>query len=162
MIRRGKVRFARSSRVPSFFKMAAAWWKTPEDPFIFSSLSIDMTRALDRIRHHQEATGEKITITHLCTKALAMAYQRYPQINTKIEGSRIYSRKSIDFMILVSTESGDELSGIKLNDADRKTVSEIALEIREGSAKVRENEGRPTRPPRTSSVIAPSPSRDGS
>ncbi len=141
MIRRGKVRFARSSRVPSFFKMAAAWWKTPEDPFIFSSLSIDMTRALDRIRHHQEATGEKITITHLCTKALAMAYQRYPQINTKIEGSRIYSRKSIDFMILVSTESGDELSGIKLNDADRKTVSEIALEIREGSAKVRENEG---------------------
>lgn len=37
MLRRGKVRFSKVKRVPSFFKMANAMWKNPEEPFIFDS-----------------------------------------------------------------------------------------------------------------------------
>jgi hypothetical protein len=136
-----KVRFRRSKRVPTFFKMAAAMWRTPDEPFIFSSLSIDMSNALAWIKSHQERTGEKITITHLCTKALAMAYRKIPQINAKVESNRIYRRKTVDFQILVSTKSGDELSGIKLKDADKKTISEIAREIQEGATAVRNDRG---------------------
>lgn len=141
MVRRGKSRFSREKRVPSFFKMANAMWKEPEEPFIFSSLNIDMSRTLAWMKSHRERTGEKITVTHLCTKALAMAYRKYPKLNAKVEANRIYRRETVDFQILVSTESGDELSGIKLNDVDRKTVSEIAHEIREGAQAVRSNHG---------------------
>ncbi len=141
MLRMGKVRFSKAKKVPTFFKMAAAMWKTPEEPFIFSSLSIDMSNALALIKSHQKRTGEKITITHLCTKALAMAYRKYPQINAKVESNRIYRRKTVDFQILVSTKSGDELSGIKLKDVDEKTISEIAREIQEGAMAVRNDHG---------------------
>jgi hypothetical protein len=141
MLRMGKVRFSKAKKVPTFFKMAAAMWKTPEEPFIFSSLNIDMSNSLAWIKSHQERTGEKITITHLCTKALAMAYRKYPQINAKVEADKIYRRKTVDFQILVSTKSGDELSGIKLKDVDQKTVSEIAREIREGAMAARNNHG---------------------
>ncbi len=141
MLRMGKDRFSKVKKVPSFFKMANAMWKTPEEPFIFSSLSIDMSNALAWIKSHKKHTGEKITVTHLCTKALAMAYRKYPQVNAKVEANKIYRRKTVDFQILVSTESGDELSGIKLKDADQKTISEIAREIREGAMAVRNNQG---------------------
>lgn len=141
MLRKGKARFTREKNIPSFFKMATAMWKAPEEPFIFSSLNIDASRALSWIKAHRERTGEKITINHLCTKALALAYRKYPKINAKVEGSRIYKRKTVDFQILVSTESGDELSGIKLTDVDTKTVSQIAREVREGAEAVRENRG---------------------
>ena len=136
-----KDRFIKAKKVPSFFKMAAAMWKTPEEPFIFSSLNIDMSNALAWIKSRRERTGERITITNLCTKALAMAYQKYPQINAKVESNKIYRRKTVDFQILVSTESGDELSGIKLKDADKKSISEIAREIRDGATAVRNNQG---------------------
>lgn len=141
MLRMGKNRFSKAKKVPSFFKMANAMWKTPEEPFIFSSLSVDMSNAMAWIKTHKKRTGEKITITHLCTKALAMAYREYPQINAKVEANKIYRRKTVDFQILVSMESGDELSGIKLKDADQKTISEIAREIREGAMAVRSNQG---------------------
>jgi pyruvate dehydrogenase E2 component (dihydrolipoamide acetyltransferase) len=141
MFKMGKDRFSKVKRVPSFFKMANAMWKNPEEPYIFSSLNIDVSNALAWMKSHKERTGEKITINHLCTKALAMAYQKYPQINTKVEANKIYRRKTVDFQILVSMESGDELSGIKLKDADQKTVSEIAREIHEGATAVRSNQG---------------------
>jgi pyruvate/2-oxoglutarate dehydrogenase complex dihydrolipoamide acyltransferase (E2) component len=141
MLGMNKDRFSKAKKVPSFFKMAAAMWKTPEEPFIFSSLNIDMSNALALIKSHRERTGEKITVTHLCTKALAMAYRKYPQINAKVESNKIYMRKTVDFQILVSTESGEELSGIKLKDADQKTVSEISHEIRNGALAVRNNQG---------------------
>ncbi|HVN72884.1 MAG TPA: 2-oxo acid dehydrogenase subunit E2 [Desulfomonilia bacterium] len=134
-------RFSKVKKVPSFFKMASAWWKAPEEPYIFSSLNIDMSNMLAWIKSHKEQTGENITITHLCTKALAMAYRKYPQINAKIEANKVYRRNTVDFQVLVSTESGDEISGIKVKDADKMTISEIAREIREGAKAVRENRG---------------------
>ena len=141
MFRIRKDRFSKVKKVPSFFKMANAMWKNPEEPFIFSSLNIDVSNALAWMKSHKERTGEKITINHLCTKALAMAYRKYPQINAKVEADKIYRRKTVDFQILVSTDSGDELSGIKLKDADQKTVSQIAHEIHEGAKAVRNNQG---------------------
>jgi len=141
MLNTKRTRFSKAQKVPSFFKMANAMWKTPEEPLIFSSINIDMNNALAWIKSHKKRTGEKITITHLCTKALGMVYQKYPQLNAKVEANNIYRRKTVDFQILVSMESGDELSGIKLKNADRKSISEIAREIREGAAAVRNNQG---------------------
>ncbi|HVO66271.1 MAG TPA: 2-oxo acid dehydrogenase subunit E2 [Syntrophales bacterium] len=141
MLRMREARFHKAEKTPIFFKMASAMWKTPEEPYIFSSLSIDMSNALAWIKSRKERTGEKITITHLCTKALAMAYRKYPQINAKVESKRIYRRKTVDFQLLISTKSGEELSGIKLKDVDQKDLSEIAREIREGAMAVRNDHG---------------------
>jgi pyruvate/2-oxoglutarate dehydrogenase complex dihydrolipoamide acyltransferase (E2) component len=141
MLRRGKKRFNKVQNVPSFFKMANAMWNDPEEPYIFSSVSIDVSKAISWMKSHKERTGEKITINHLCTRALGMAYKKYPQINTKIEGDKIYTRETVDFQILVSTESGDELSGIKIENVDQKSVSQISQEIRTGAMDVRRNQG---------------------
>jgi chloramphenicol O-acetyltransferase len=141
MIKMRTGRFSRVKEVPSFFKLATAWWRPIEEPFIFSSMSIDMTNALALIKSQYQHTGEKITITHLCTKALAMAYRKFPHINVKVEGNTIYKRDTVDIMVLVSSQSGDELSGMKLEHVDRKTLSEIAREIRQGALAVRSNRG---------------------
>lgn len=121
--------------------MSAAWWKTPEEPLIFSSLHIDMTEALDFIRYYRDTTGNIITVTHLCTKVLGMVLKKYPQVNAKVEGNRILRRKTVDFTLMVSMDDGHDISGIKLHDADKKTLPEIAREVREGAELVRQNRG---------------------
>ncbi|MGD0210286.1 MAG: 2-oxo acid dehydrogenase subunit E2 [Desulfomonilia bacterium] len=141
MMKTRKARFSRVKQVPSFFKLAAAWWKPIEEPFIFNSVSIDMTNALALMESQFRQTGEKITITHLCTKALATAYKKFPHINMKVEGNKVYRRNTVDIMVLVSSQSGEELSGIKLCDADNKTLPDIAREIREGAIAVRADRG---------------------
>lgn len=136
-----KARFEKFEKVASCFKMSAAWWKTPEEPLIFSSLNVDMTKALSFLKYYRETTGKKITTTHLCTRVLAMVLRKFPEVNAKVEGSSILRRKTVDISLMVSMDSGHDISGIKINDADRKTLFEIAKETREGAAAVRENRG---------------------
>ena len=134
-------RFTEPETIISCFKMSAAWCKTPEEPLILSSLHVDMTEALDFIRCYRETTGHAITVTHLCTKVLSMVLRKYPQVNAKVEGNRILRRKTVDFTLMVSMDNGHDISGIKIHEADKKSLSEIAREIRDGAELVRQNRG---------------------
>jgi pyruvate/2-oxoglutarate dehydrogenase complex dihydrolipoamide acyltransferase (E2) component len=136
-----KSRFARAHDVPTCFKMSAAWWRDPDSPLIFSSMNVDMTNALDWVRSLRERTGEVITITHLCTKALGMVLRKFPQINAKVEGNRIYRRKTADVVLMVSLDAGEDISAFKVSDVDRKNLLEVSREIRKSAAAVRENRG---------------------
>jgi pyruvate/2-oxoglutarate dehydrogenase complex dihydrolipoamide acyltransferase (E2) component len=131
----------RPQNVPSCFTMSAAWWKDPDSPLIFSSLNVDMTNALAWINTLRERTGEAITVTHLCAKVLGMVLRKYPQVNAKIEGNRIMRRKTADVVLMVSLDSGEDISAIKVGDVDQKNLLEISREIREGAIAVRENRG---------------------
>jgi pyruvate/2-oxoglutarate dehydrogenase complex dihydrolipoamide acyltransferase (E2) component len=67
--------------------------------------------------------------------------RKFPQINAKVEGNRIFRRKTADVVVMVSLDSGDDVSGFKLADADRKDLLEIAREVRESAQAVREHRG---------------------
>lgn len=136
-----KSRFARAREVPSCFRMSASWWKDPDSPLIFSSVNIDMTEALAWMRSLREQTGETVTVTHLCIRALAMALRKFPQVNAKVEGNGIYLRKTVDVVVMVSMDSGKDISGFKISDADRKNLLEISREAGKSALAVRNNCG---------------------
>jgi pyruvate/2-oxoglutarate dehydrogenase complex dihydrolipoamide acyltransferase (E2) component len=118
----------------SFRKLAAAMWRKPNDPHIFGFLDIDMTRALAFLEEYNRRNGVKVTVTHLITRALALVFAKFPETNAKVGFARILLRNRIDIFCQVSTDSGRDLSGAKIEAVDRLSLRAIAEQL-SGSAR---------------------------
>ncbi len=131
----------------SWRRMAAVAWSPPDDPTIYGTIDLDMTNALEFLRKESERTGEHLTVTHLVTKAIADTLAEHPDCNCIIRRGRIFERDDVDISVLVAVapedahhEQGADLSEALVRNADRKSMVEIAKEIREGARKVRKHE----------------------
>jgi pyruvate dehydrogenase E2 component (dihydrolipoamide acetyltransferase) len=120
----------------SFRRMAAAMWKSPRDPSIYGSMDIDATTALAFMREQSAET--RITITHLVARAVALALRDQPELNGKVRfWGRLEQRESIDVFVTVATDGNRDLSGVRIDRADEKSLSAIAREIGERAGRVR-------------------------
>mgnify|MGYP002635071220 CR=1 FL=1 len=54
-------------------KLAIATWSAPREGNIYGKLTVDARPALAYVEQQREATGEKITITHVVGAAVARA-----------------------------------------------------------------------------------------
>ena len=118
----------------SFRRMAAAMWKSPSDPSIYGQMDVDATAALAFLREQLE----KITITHLVARAVALALRDQPELNGKVRfWGRLEQRETIDVFVTVATEGNKDLSGVRVDRADEKPLAELAREVRERAGNVR-------------------------
>jgi pyruvate dehydrogenase E2 component (dihydrolipoamide acetyltransferase) len=131
----------------SWRRMAAVAWSPPDDPTIYGKIDLDMTEALEFLPKESERCGEHLTVTHLVTKAMADTLATHPECNCIIRRGRIFERDDVDLSVLVAVPPDDadheqeaDLSEALVRNADRKSMAEIAQEIREGARKVRKHE----------------------
>lgn len=126
-------RFSPVERATSFRRMAAVMWRAPSDPSIYGSMDLDATAALAYLA----ASPTKLTITHLVARAVALALRDQPELNTKVRfGGRLEQRERVDVFVTVLGERG-ELGGARLDGADRKSLVELAGELRERAGEIR-------------------------
>lgn len=117
-------------------KLASATWGRPRDPQIYGDVEVDATAALAFIEDVRAATGVRITVTHLVGKAIAHTFAAHPDLNTRLWRGRFVPRESVD-IFFVAAVSGGDLSGVKVRDADAKSVVEIARELEERVQRLR-------------------------
>jgi len=126
---------------PSFQRWAAAQWRRPADPSIYGSTEIDMTRSLALLAELRERWGIAVTVTHLITKALAVAIARQPETNCKVRfWGKLERRKTVDIIVLIAGEGGRDLSAHRIAGADQRSLREIALEVIAASGRIRRDE----------------------
>jgi hypothetical protein len=111
-------------------KLAIASWAAPREGNIYGKLTIDATEALAYVEWLRQKTGEKITLTHLVGKAVAMALAEAPGLNGVIRFGRFVPHPTVDVAYLVALEEGKNLAKAKVTEADRKSVLDIAKELR--------------------------------
>lgn len=125
----------------SFRKLAIGTWRTAYDPTVYGTLTLRMEQALDYIEKFRQRTGVRLTVTHLVVKACAEALRRCPDANAILRFNKIYLRKKVTISVLVvQTDQGDgkvDLTAAKIEDADKKSLLEIAAEMDETVRKVR-------------------------
>lgn len=129
-------------KISSWRRISTAMWSEHTSPQVTGFDDVDMAEAEEVIEELRQKTGEKITVTHLWVKSLAQVYARYPQLNAVIVRGKPMQRKSIDIFVQVSvpTSKGSadaDLSGVKIRNADQKTVLEIARELNQRASGVR-------------------------
>ena len=127
--------------VSSFRMIAIGTWKTAKDPSVYGSLAIDVDPALAYVDRFREATGQKITLTHLMAKAVGLALAEMPDANAILRFNRIYLRKDVDVffqVMMTDPETGQiDLSGLTIRQADQKSMPAIVEEFRAVAEKVR-------------------------
>lgn len=128
--------FTRVEKMSSWRRISLHMWGRPADPTVYGNLEIDMSQALaylDELNAAQAAVGSeaKVTITHLTAKAIAKALAEYPDANAIIARRALYRRDTVDVYCQVATDGGDDLSGLKVANADAKSTVEVAEEMHE-------------------------------
>jgi len=104
---------------------------------------VDVGPLLEFLEARTESSGQKCTLTHAATRALALGLRRYPEANVLVRHRRIWQRDTVDVFVLVAMPKGDnagraDLSGALIREADEKRVEDIARELADKAAEVRE------------------------
>ena len=112
-------------------KVAIGTWRSAGDPSVYGIVELDVGPALAYIEKIREKTGAKVTLSHFVGKALATMLNRHPDINCILRFGRIYPRKHVDLFFQVATDpEGRDLSGTVIRDADKKSIYEIAMDMK--------------------------------
>jgi pyruvate dehydrogenase E2 component (dihydrolipoamide acetyltransferase) len=127
----------------SFRRIAAVAWPEPRDPHVYGALEVRAEKLEAWIEAVRKRSGEKITVTHAVTRAVAMVMAGHRDLNAIVRFGRLELRRDIDIFLQVSVEDDGkkaakaDLSGVKVCCADTKDVVSIAKEITERAAKIR-------------------------
>jgi pyruvate dehydrogenase E2 component (dihydrolipoamide acetyltransferase) len=127
----------KSTRLTGWRKIANAMWDGPGDPQIYGALEIDATEVLAFIAAAR-AGGEHVTATHLVGRAVAQALVAVPELNVRLVGDRAIERESVDVFFITAVAGGQDLTGVKVGSADRKSVVEMARELDQRSHRMKQ------------------------
>jgi len=127
-----------SIRVDSPWRtISTAVYGAPNEGKIYGIAEVDVTAAWEMIKLNRKA-GRRITMTHLVASAIGRSIGwDIPEINAFVRRGKIVLRDEVIVTVAVNMHGGREMSSIKVHDAHRKTVFEIAEEIRKRAAKAR-------------------------
>jgi pyruvate dehydrogenase E2 component (dihydrolipoamide acetyltransferase) len=119
-------------------KLAIATWGAPDEGNIYGKLTVDATELIKFIEHVRQKTGEKVTVTHLVGKAVALGLAKAPGLNGRIAWGTYYPHATVDIAYLVALDDGADLAKVKIAQMDQKPVSAVAAELRQRAEKLRQ------------------------
>jgi pyruvate dehydrogenase E2 component (dihydrolipoamide acetyltransferase) len=126
---------------PTFRKIAIGTWRTSFDPQVYGTLSLRMEPALKYIEEFRTRTNQRLTVTHLVSKAIAKAFEEMPDANALLRFHRVYPRQDISVFLQVAMEDPDtgkpDLSGTTIHQVNKLSLSEIIETMEENVRKVR-------------------------
>jgi len=135
------VAIARKARLSPFRHIALGTWRTAYDPSIYGSLTLRMQEALRYLHAYRSATGRHLTVTHMMAKVVGHMLEQMPELNAILRWRRIYLRKDISVFFQVAIEDPEtgelDLSGIKVEEPQTKTLATIIDEFESRAAAVR-------------------------
>ena len=82
--------------------------------------------------------GDHVGFTALAAKAVAMALERHPEMNSTIEGDEITIYSDINVAVAINTDLG--LVAPVIQNADKKSAKDIDAKIQELSQKAKQNQ----------------------
>lgn len=118
-------------------KLAIATWGPPDEGTIYGKLTLDAGEAQHYVEHLRATTGEKVSVTHLVGKAIALAMAQCPDLNGRILFGAFEPFSTVDITFLVALEGGKDLAKVKIADLDKRPVKDIAAELRAKAEKLR-------------------------
>jgi pyruvate/2-oxoglutarate dehydrogenase complex dihydrolipoamide acyltransferase (E2) component len=98
---------------------------------IHGIFELDVTLPRQRIRQHQETTGERLSFTAYIVACLARAVAAHPILHAYRDWrGRLVVFSEVDVVTLIETEKGGVALPHVIRRADQRSVAEISAEIR--------------------------------
>lgn len=137
----GHLELTKVKDVSAFRKIAIGTWRDAYDPSVYGTMVVRMDAAMDYLARFREATGLRLTVSHMMAWAASRALERMPDANAILRFHRIYRRKRISvFFQVLMTDEGEgkaDLSGATLHDVEKMSLVSIVTDFREKVERVR-------------------------
>lgn len=137
----GNLALVRKKNPSTFRRLAIGTWRTSYDPAVYGSMNLRMEEALRYMEAFRTHTGRRLTVTHMMARAVAAMFEKMPDANSILRGTRLYLRKDIAVflqIVLEDPETGEiDLSGMVLRSPEKKTLLAIVEECETRIAKVK-------------------------
>ncbi len=123
--------------------MSTAWASVPMVTHFDKADVTRMEEARKQFAGRVEKAGGKLTMTAILLKVVANAVRRSPKFGASLdlENQQVIFKDYVNLGVAVDTPNG--LLVPVLKDADRKSITEIVLELNELAAKARERKLKP-------------------
>jgi hypothetical protein len=134
--------YTKTKKLGTFRRFALAQWGDSKDGRIYGTMFFDYTNCIALAKKVEAEHGIKLTPTHFIGKAVALGLKESPCFNAKLIWGTFYEKEDVDIFFQVDIESGKDLSGVVIRKCDRKTIVEIAQELRASAEKLRKGEDK--------------------
>lgn len=118
-------------------RMTASYQNVPHITF---SARVDMTQFNQARKvlnaHAEKVEGIRVSATALIAKITAMTLTRHPWLNSSLQGDKILLHKDVNMGVAVALEAG--LIVPVVQQADRKGIAQIALEVKDLATRARD------------------------
>jgi pyruvate dehydrogenase E2 component (dihydrolipoamide acetyltransferase) len=119
--------------------------QSAQNPHITMITEIDMTEVVElrkEINERVEKThGIKISFNDIIVKAAADTLERFPKFNATLVGNEVVMFEEVNIGVAMATEDGLIVPTVR--DANKKSITEIALETKEFGKRAEKNELKP-------------------
>lgn len=117
--------------------ISTAVYGAPNEGKIYGTLEVDVTEAWKMVLANR-AGGRRITMTHMVAAAIGRSIGwDIPEMNAFVKRGKLIQREEVIVTVAVNMHGGKEMTSVKLHDAHKKTVFDIAEETRNQVAKAR-------------------------
>jgi pyruvate dehydrogenase E2 component (dihydrolipoamide acetyltransferase) len=124
-------------------QMTRAWLTAPQVTHDDLADVTDLEALRQRFKGRVEAAGGKLTVTAILVKVAASALKVFPKLNASLDpdAGEIVFKEFVHIGVAVDTEHGLLVPVIR--DADRKNITEIAVELDDLAARARARKLKP-------------------
>ena len=110
-------------------------------PHFYLTMSIDMDKAVESRAKINEVSKVKISFNDFVLKACAVALKQHPAVNSSWLGDKIRTNYDINVGVAVAVEDGLLVPVVRA--ADTKSLSEIAVEVKDYAQKAKDKKLQP-------------------
>jgi pyruvate dehydrogenase E2 component (dihydrolipoamide acetyltransferase) len=110
-------------------------------PHFYLTMSIEMDKAVESRAKINEVSKVKISFNDFVIKACAVALKQHPAVNSSWLGDKIRTNYDINIGVAVAVEEGLLVPVVRA--ADTKSLSEIAVEVKEYAQKAKDKKLQP-------------------
>jgi pyruvate dehydrogenase E2 component (dihydrolipoamide acetyltransferase) len=111
-------------------------------PHFYLTMAIDMDKAVESRGKLNETSKVKISFNDFVLKACAMALKQHPAVNSSWLGDKIRTNHHINIGVAVAVEDGLLVPVVRF--ADSKSLSQIAVEVKEYAQKAKDKKLQPS------------------
>jgi pyruvate dehydrogenase E2 component (dihydrolipoamide acetyltransferase) len=111
-------------------------------PHFYLTMVIDMDKAVESRGKLNETSKVKISFNDFVLKACAMALKQHPAVNSSWLGDKIRINHHINIGVAVAVEDGLLVPVVRF--ADSKSLSQIAVEVKEYAQKAKDKKLQPS------------------
>ncbi len=123
-------------------RVALHVWEEPTSPTICATRDYDVENALKFLDTFNAGHQTHLTMTGLLIKAAALSLRKFPELNRRIVGKKLYDLPTIDIAAPVNVGGKGETAMIVIHDADKKSLEEIALDLKGRVKATKESSGK--------------------